>query len=616
MSVLRNLGQTQQSAPRGPWERRVLLWIIGIVVGAVVVIVAAYHLDAYTEGKEFCGLLCHPNHPQYVTHEVSAHAKVECGVCHVGPGLTPKVVAKIYGVGELVSLITNSYERPIEPPVKRLRPAEEICEQCHWADKPYADRLHLVSAFAEDEENTETRTQYKVRIRAGDGQRPGAHWHTENVVWYVALDPVKQHIPWAAVQEGDEVIAYRDQNASLSANELEALPRRQMDCLDCHSRPAHDFRNPAELLDEAIAEGRVDRELPFVKREGLKLLSGSHPTQEAGIQAMEDLHSFYRTQYADLYAQKQVAVAQAVAELQRIYRESVFPEMNLTWEVYPNNIGHADLAGCFRCHDGKHVNAQEEPIPANCTTCHSVPIISGAGQAVAGELLMSQVASKPAPASHLSPTFRWEHRLLANDSCSECHGSIRYGDDNSGFCANGACHGQEWAETFQEASFEHPIQLLGSHAEQTCNECHQGTEPPSLGNCASCHEPPAEPRPHYGTECAQCHTPFGWRDSAAAWLAVISTIPHRVDATMDCRSCHAEGGMAPIPDNHATFASSTCLRCHEGSSAAMRAPKIPHVIEGRAACLVCHKEDGLKPVPADHQGRTNESCLLCHETMP
>ena len=83
MSWFRNLAQV---FPRGNsgWPRRLLLWVPAIVVAAVVVVVGAYYLDVATESDEFCGLLCHANRPQYVAHQVSAHAEVECGTCHIG----------------------------------------------------------------------------------------------------------------------------------------------------------------------------------------------------------------------------------------------------------------------------------------------------------------------------------------------------------------------------------------------------------------------------------------------------------------------------------------------------------------------------------------------------
>jgi hypothetical protein len=40
---------------------------------------------------------------------------------------------------------------------------------------------------------------------------------------------------------------------------------------------------------------------------------------------------------------------QAVAA---IYLRNVFPDLKVTWGSHPNNTGHNDSPGCFRCHDG------------------------------------------------------------------------------------------------------------------------------------------------------------------------------------------------------------------------------------------------------------------------
>ena len=117
MQTLRNPVRSPDTPSRLS-GRRVLRWLVIGAIGTAVIIAGAYYFDAITESDEFCGALCHPNYPEYVTHEVSDHARVECGTCHIGPGLTPKVMAKVYGVEELYLLVTNTYERPIPSPVR------------------------------------------------------------------------------------------------------------------------------------------------------------------------------------------------------------------------------------------------------------------------------------------------------------------------------------------------------------------------------------------------------------------------------------------------------------------------------------------------------------------
>jgi len=546
MARLFNLRGGRGTQGRRPWERQVLIWGIFFVVGAAVVITAAYYFDIATESREFCGLLCHPNRPQYVAQEVSAHADVECGVCHVGPGLPAKVQAKILGSKELYLLVTN----------------DVICEQCHSPEMPYEDQIERSSQFAQDETNSETQTLLLVKIDQ-EGKRTGAHWHIENPVWYIARDPDRQDIPWVGVETQDgQVIAYQSQENDLTADELASLPRRKMDCLDCHNRATHDFENPEDVLDQAISAGIIDRDLPYVKREAIKLLTTPYRSQKDASETMQELAAFYRTEYPDVYAARQENIAQAVATLQEIYRQTTFPEMNLTWRTYPDNIGHTDFPGCFRCHDGKHVSADSEPIPSECSLCHSVPIVVKPDREPDFSQLVSLAAVRERPTSHQDVDFIRDHRILANESCATCHGPIRYGTDNSSFCANEVCHGAGWPGARSEPEPPHPVQLVGGHAQASCIECHQGERrPAAYDDCATCHQPPTTP--HLGTECATCHTPFGWQESSAAWLAVVSQIPHRADKSLDCLSCHTDGTATAAPSDHREFPGSSCLQCHD-----------------------------------------------------
>jgi hypothetical protein len=46
--------------------------------------------------------------------------------------------------------------------------------------------------------------------------------------------------------------------------------------------------------------------------------------------------------------------------------------MRVGWGTYPDNLGHQDFTGCFRCHDGEHTSADGRTIASDCETCHSL----------------------------------------------------------------------------------------------------------------------------------------------------------------------------------------------------------------------------------------------------
>ena len=617
MGGLRNFLQTPEGQRPGLLSR-LLIWIPVLLVGVAVGIVGWHYFDLYTESPEFCGALCHANGPEYVTHKVSAHSGVECGACHIGPGLLPKFEAKYYGVGELISQLANTYERPIEAPVERMRPAEEVCEHCHSAEKEEADRLRAVSYFASDEANSEARTALLLRISAADPvgddatepHRRGIHWHAENEVWFASVDPERREIPWIRVFVDGQVTEYQEKGWRPTEEDLAGLVFRTMDCMDCHNRPTHVFEKPERALDEALADGRIDSGLPFVKREGLKLLTASYSTQEAGMDAMEGLAAFYRSDYPDVYSDERLLVDSAIEVLRDIYGHTVFPEMNLDWQAYPDNVGHLDSAGCFRCHDGEHTTGDGEAIPANCTTCHSVPVVSKGDRAPNANSLLSMFAKAAnEPQSHLEPSFIEEHRILADVSCGDCHGAIEYGTDNTSFCANGACHGQQWPELDLSADFDHPIELENRHVEASCEACHAGVRRPAIDDCAECHQP--FPRPHFGAECSKCHTTEGWEESASVWVSDVPAIPHSVGGGIECALCHGAGAFVPMPASHQGIPSESCVQCHEVAPVADISP-ISHGVEGLSDCLACHEAGKL--MPADHVGRITDSCLLCHDS--
>src|SRR5690606_6063875 len=96
---------------------------------------------------------------------------------------------------------------------------------------------------------------------------------------------------------------------------LEQGTRRVMDCIDCHNTAAHRIAPTAEqAVDRAIAAGEVSRTLPFVRREGVRLVTEEHPDQDTAMRAIESgLQAFYQSSGAD-----PSVVAQSVTGLQRV----------------------------------------------------------------------------------------------------------------------------------------------------------------------------------------------------------------------------------------------------------------------------------------------------------
>jgi hypothetical protein len=354
---------------------------VGLLVGLgtlVVLSTATYGAVHYMSSVEFCGVVCHDvMEPEFTAYQTSPHAHVPCVDCHVGPGAANFAEAKLAGVRQLAIAMTGSYARPIPAPARTLRPARETCEQCHWPEKFHGDRFREVREYANDEESTETITTLRVHVGGGSerlGVATGIHWHMNvgNEVEYIALDYERQQIPYVMLREQDGSIREFTVDGA-TAEQLAGGTRHRMDCMDCHNRPSHILSTtPERAVDGALAIGRVDRSLPFIRRELVAALSTPHDDRDVATDSIRaKLEAFYGTSYPAVAVEQRGALAQAVQVGQELYRQNVFPSMRIDWGTYTNEIGHADSPGCFRCHDDEHRAADGSVIRQDCEICHS-----------------------------------------------------------------------------------------------------------------------------------------------------------------------------------------------------------------------------------------------------
>lgn len=160
-----------------------------------------------------------------------------------------------------------------------------------------------------------------------------------------------------------------------------------MDCIDCHNRPTHRYEVPERALDAAITNGRIARSLPFVRKQGLIILKTNYKSKEDARAAIPAaLAAFYRDKYAAVAAQQSGEVQRAGEALFAIWDRNVYPDMRINWGTYPNNLGHVDFPGCFRCHDGSHTSAAGDAVTQDCEACHHVLAVDEASPKVLVDL--------------------------------------------------------------------------------------------------------------------------------------------------------------------------------------------------------------------------------------
>jgi hypothetical protein len=334
----------------------------------------------YTDSDQFCGTTCHGvMNPEYTAYEYSPHAHVGCAKCHIGPGAGWFVRSKLSGAYQVYATLFNKYPKPIPTPIKNLRPAQETCEQCHWPKHFYSEKLLKNTYFLSDENNTPWMLDLLMKIGGGNseaGPTSGIHWHMNiaNEVTYVAADTQRQNIPWIRSKNPDgKVVIYRSMENPLTDDQVQTMKPRRMDCIDCHNRPTHIYHPPARSINHVMSLGWIDSQLPNVKSISLQVLETPYSSKQNGLDSIKiTIEEYYQTNYAELAKRKQKSIIRAIVELQKIFSRNYFPEMNVNWKKFPDNIGHMYYPGCFRCHDGKHVSDDGKVLSRDCNVCHTI----------------------------------------------------------------------------------------------------------------------------------------------------------------------------------------------------------------------------------------------------
>jgi len=189
-----------------------------------------------------------------------------------------------------------------------------------------------------------------------------------NKVEYIASDEARLIIPWIRVTSPDgKVTIYQAKDKPLKPEQVAAATPRRMDCIDCHNRPSHIYNTPMRAVNVAMSTNRISASLPSIKANAVTVLTAEYKTTDEALSKIKDgLMKDYKD-YPD-----QQRLNQAIAETQKVYSQNFFPEMKADWRAYPNHIGHMTFLGCFRCHDGQHVDDKGTPISKDCNSCHTI----------------------------------------------------------------------------------------------------------------------------------------------------------------------------------------------------------------------------------------------------
>lgn len=461
----------------------------------LVLLTAAAYGWEYTNSPEFCGTSCHTMPPEYTAYLVSPHARIDCVDCHIGKGfIATRITRKAGDIKHVTATLFHNYEFPIR--AGDLRPARETCELCHFPEKFSDDSLREIKSYADDLDNTPISTYLTLKTGGGterQGLGKGIHWHIQNDIQYYSTDPEEQDIPYVRVTGDDGTVKeYLDIESDVDFSGIDPAELKDMDCITCHNRITHLVLTPENTVDQLIAAGQISTRIPEIRKKSVEVYSQVYDTTEKGLAGIEGLKQYYQTYHKDFYTENAGLVDEAVTALQSAYSASVFPEQNSDWNTHPNNVGHRDSPGCFRCHDGKHLDEQQKAIRLECNLCHSIPVVAGPLDFVA-EI---EISRGPEPQSHKDENWISLHNQVMDNTCQNCHSTEDPGGtSNTSFCSNSACHGSVW----EYAGFDAPAlreilksQLPASPSVFTLSGDQPLTYQASIGplftaRCGSCH---------------------------------------------------------------------------------------------------------------------------------
>jgi hypothetical protein len=204
----------------------------------------------------------------------------------------------------------------------------------------------------------------------------GIHYHmlVAHEMEYVARDAQRQEIVWVRVKdETGEVKEYSLDGEELTDEERATLETRRIECIDCHSRPTHQFPSAVESVNAALRSGRISPDIPYIKQAAVTALAGGYETTDEAMAAIgANLREFYEEEDPDVLEEEESAIDASADELRAIYQQTIFPEMKADWSAHPDNLGHFEWPGCFRCHNDEMVDEDGEAIFTDCNGCHVI----------------------------------------------------------------------------------------------------------------------------------------------------------------------------------------------------------------------------------------------------
>lgn len=400
-----------------------MIFISGTIIFLLMTALGSYEAFHFSESNVFCGEVCHSvMHPEFIAYQNSAHARVKCVECHVGEGVDWYVKSKLSGLRQIYGVATGDYDKPIPTPISNLRPARETCEKCHWPEKFYSRTNRLEKHFLADEENTPWDIYLTLKVggeHTSEGLSEGIHWHVDadNIVQYLATDEQRQDIPYVRFinkKTGDTTV-YIDSDSDFVIEDIANYELREMECIDCHNRPSHQYLPPDRFINNELARGTISTEIPEIKAKLLEICENEFTSIDSLKKySTKEILTFYEEEYPEIFEENKAGIVASIDAFIKVYSENIFPEMKVTWDKYPSNIGHMNFKGCFRCHNGLHESEEGKVLERDCNQCH---------------IINAQGSPDNLARSEFNIPLEFKHPVDIEEAwkemnCSECHSGL------------------------------------------------------------------------------------------------------------------------------------------------------------------------------------------------
>jgi hypothetical protein len=209
-----------------------------------------------------------------------------------------------------------------------------------------------------------------------------------------------------------EIEVYRNPDNEISDSTIAATLPRTMDCIDCHNRPSHDYKSPPVYFDKAMLTDEVSKDIPYIKRTAMGILRNTFTDKDTAFMQIRDgIINYYKSDFGDYFEKNEARIDQSVAALQKAYSQNTFAAMKVSYDVYPNHIGHLEVEGCFRCHNDVFTSEKGKKITKDCNLCHTI---------------IGQGKPDTMQYTNIRDTLEFQHPIDIGTSwkeanCSECH---------------------------------------------------------------------------------------------------------------------------------------------------------------------------------------------------